>query len=1478
VPQGSPSQGTQQSQSQRNNQRGGSRGRFKPQQQQLQPPVKKFVGKEEGLGDEFVYHYTDGREATDQYARTTEEIVRYVSTKYKHGADVERSLADGVRLIVVMPPPPVGVGTPPTVPETNMIVWKMRVQLSLQRSSLLDSNMESAYALIKGQCSKPILEKVEAQQNYNTVHQARDAIGLLELIKCVMFNYNSRKYRAMTLIDIMQPNMVSQTRYMSDSEYLEKFRTQLDVLKSAGGEVCLHPGMVLDELERNGSGTPPTVEEQSMASNMARHRFEATLFMAKSYQVKYGRLVQELANDYNKGRDSYPETLSAAYELMLHDVRDQDSRPQSHGNPGMAFNTVGSGATGNISQPNPRPDITCHKCGRAGHFSNKCIETTHTNGTALTVMSEMSDSAMSPVGDSNDDIAMTLLGSVDEMEEGFQFLLDGLTGEAINHLHSQHKGATGQVVPQSWILLDNQSTVDVFSNKALLRNVRQAPNTCRISCNAGVVTTNLIGDLPGYPVPVWYHPEGIANILSLHRVSQHCRVQYDSGGNDAAFHVTRTDGSVRDFIPSMSGLHYCDTEEFQTVLVNTVAEKQKSYTGRAFKMAKLARRIQDVIGRPSTRDYLKIVEGGMLQNCPVSRGDIMAAEDIFGPNLGSLKGKTVRHKNIHVPSLVADVPYEIIRAHRDVTLCFDIMFVNRIAFLVTVSRSIRFGTTERLVSRKSGVVAKALVNVVRFYRQRGFRVKECHGDGEFEALRADVADVHAQLNVTSENEHVPEVERYIRTIKERCRAVYNTVPFKRLPGMMIVEMIHSCNYWLNMFPANDGVSAAQSPRRIMTGQSSDYVLHCRLEFGEYAQVHESHDNTMITRTTGAIALRPSGNSQGGYYFMSLMTGKRLNRYAWTPLPMPGEVIERVHTLARRNPAGGNIVFGCRDGTPIPDIEDDYDDVHDEDYVPSDIESDSDDDGSYAPDPPHPVAGMGIYHDGQQPFHGNADGSGDESDGDGGNDNGDDSNDDSGSGDDNSYYDAADGEVDDENQGENVADEAHGVEVPDEPDGIDVDNMVSEDDSVNLDDDLNEAGVENTGMPVPITGVGSTGVPTTGAGSTGVPTTGVATSGVPMADDMDARYGRRRRSGLRNRREPRSGAAIKEPQSSAHHALNIALGRELSGLEGFSDFEHLALTQYNLKQGLEIYGKAGADAVVSEMRQLHDRKTIRPRYAKDLTLDEKRKALGYLMFIKEKRCGTVKGRGCADGRKQRLYKTKEETSSPTVRTESLLLSCVIDAKERRQVITCDVPGAFMQVDVDEVVHVRLAGPLAVLLAKVDSELYTKYLGTERGKPVMYVQLQKALYGTLSAAMLFWKDLSGHLYAEGFRANPYDSCVMNKVTEGTQCTVLWHVDDLKVSHIHGTVIEGVLRRLNDWYGQETPLTVTRGDIHEYLGMTIDYGTDGKVKIRMDDYVENMLEGLPEDMDGKASTPAAEHLFKVDDKAVKLSVEAAERFHSI
>ena len=86
-----------------------------------------------------------------------------------------------------------------------------------------------------------------------------------------------------------------------------------------------------------------------------------------------------------------------------------------------------------------------------------------------------------------------------------------------------------------------------------------------------------------------------------------------------------------------------------------------------------------------------------------------------------------------------------------------------------------------------------------------------------------------------------------------------------------------------------------------------------------------------------------------------------------------------------------------------------------------------------------------------------------------------------------------------------------------------------------------------------------------------------------------------------------------------------------------------------------------------MKQLHDRNVCEPVHAKSLSCKQKNKALGYLMFLKQKQCGRIKGRGCADGRKQRVWTNKEDATSPTVSTEAVLLTSVIDAKERREVI-------------------------------------------------------------------------------------------------------------------------------------------------------------------------------------------------------------------
>ena len=162
----------------------------------------------------------------------------------------------------------------------------------------------------------------------------------------------------------------------------------------------------------------------------------------------------------------------------------------------------------------------------------------------------------------------------------------------------------------------------------------------------------------------------------------------------------------------------------------------------------------------------------------------------------------------------------------------------------------------------------------------------------------------------------------------------------------------------------------------------------------------------------------------------------------------------------------------------------------------------------------------------------------------------------------------------------------------------------------------------------------------------------------------------------------------------------------------------------------------------------------------MTHIEKKRALQYLMFLKKKRNGKIKGRGCADGRKQRAYTKKEDASTPTVAIKLVLLSCIIDAEEGRDVATVDIPGAFLQADMDELVHMKLQGKMAELLVKLDPKLYRKYVQIEKGKQVLYVELKKALYGTLRAALLFWKKLSAKLQEWGFVINQYDWCVANK----------------------------------------------------------------------------------------------------------------------
>ena len=164
-------------------------------------------------------------------------------------------------------------------------------------------------------------------------------------------------------------------------------------------------------------------------------------------------------------------------------------------------------------------------------------------------------------------------------------------------------------------------------------------------------------------------------------------------------------------------------------------------------------------------------------------------------------------------------------------------------------------------------------------------------------------------------------------------------------------------------------------------------------------------------------------------------------------------------------------------------------------------------------------------------------------------------------------------------------------------------------------------------------------------------------------------------------------------------------------------------------------------------------------------------------------------------------------------------------------------------------------------------------------LLYAKANKAIYGTMKAALLFWKKLKTELVnSYGFIANPYDPCTVNKIIKGTQATIVWHLDDLKISHVNKEVVDDILNDLNDAFGKQTGLSTTTGKVHDYLGMTIDYSRENMVMITMFDYLQDILANIPDTLKTNKGcpTPAAAHLFQVNDKAEKLNKQDADIFH--
>eukprot|EP00957_Ditylum_brightwellii_P098862 7530993-Ditylum_brightwellii.AAC.1 len=164
-------------------------------------------------------------------------------------------------------------------------------------------------------------------------------------------------------------------------------------------------------------------------------------------------------------------------------------------------------------------------------------------------------------------------------------------------------------------------------------------------------------------------------------------------------------------------------------------------------------------------------------------------------------------------------------------------------------------------------------------------------------------------------------------------------------------------------------------------------------------------------------------------------------------------------------------------------------------------------------------------------------------------------------------------------------------------------------------------------------------------------------------------------------------------------------------------------------------------------------------------------------------------------------------------ESFITTLLIDAYEDRDVAIYNVPGAYLHADIpkDKLLLMIFREQFVDIICGVNPD-FKQHVRTIKGKKVFYVTVQQAIYGCIESALLWYKCYTEKFEKEGFKINPYDKCVANKMIDGYQCTLVWYVNDTKVSHKSAKVVDEILEIMKGYFGK---LTITRGKEQQFLG---------------------------------------------------------------
>jgi len=1081
------------------------------------------------------------------------------------------------------------------------------------------------------------------------------------------------------------------------------------------------------------------------------------------------------------------------------------------------------------------------------------------------------------------------------------------------------------------LILDTAATNTTMCNSGMMHGIKKAVTDLDMHTNVGNRLVDKEGYLGKFPPPVYFDKWGIANVLAMcEMIAAGYRITMDTDIENAF--VVHCDGGKQMRFVNRKGVyvfeqHGVNTESgFQQTSamyrqqndtnqphfeifdkskgyvgveldskLKTVQHNKEGFTPKQVKAAMDARSAMHMLGAPSIKNLKYAIRSGLIKNCPITEEALQHAEAIYGPDSSTLKGKSTKPTPRKTFEDFIAIPPELLENNTEIVLCIDHMHINKSTFLTTIDETVKFRQCIPMENTTTDTVFKALDKILRKYNKANFRVVKIKCDRAFIPLTDEMLDrMGTVIDPTTAGDHEPTAERNNRTLKERIRVVVARLPYKAVPSMILELIASRAAELMNIFPAKGGISSHFSPQQIIERVNIDFKNDMVAEMGQYVHaIGTETNNTMAPRSIEAIYIGPTKGQRTGHQVFNLHTKRILSRPKVVVLPITDQVIQRVQTWAAEEGIHSLKFYDKKrneetfqDGDQIAGVDDTQqgylEEAFDQDYEPEqeneydvnlqgrfdDIDDDEYDDlledqRDMDEDPDMPELTMRNR------------------------------------GDNNNNNDEDDANDSDDEQEDDVADLEHHQENVDRGTKNDIGSLV-----MDL-EDLQEAPEEEVVFepeeqaPSPLRKVTRSGMSYAQVVKKGINLSQVSKKQVlkKQVEKPSSRSGKglNKKKVRGNRRRNRAATEAKhnlcfqqigkEHMSDYQEQDAILIARCMMQIrDKFNTNEGLCfIQQYYINQGLKKFGEAGKAGVDKELKQMLMRNCFTPEFVKDMTESERKKAQVAMMLLAEKHTGEIKGRLVYRGDGTREWLSREDTASPTASQEAITTTCVVDAHEGRDMMSLDVPNAFIQTfmpeikDGEERIYMKITGIMVQILIDMAPE-YRDYVVLENGKRVIYVKVLRAIYGMLQSSLLWYNQFRSDLEQLGFVFNPYDPCVANKMVNEKQQTIRFHVDDLLSSHMDPKVNDEFAEWLNMRYGSIKKCTIVRGKIHRYLGMTLDFSRKGKLKIRMDDYVENMLSDFPVKFDenSKQETPAGNDLLEAG-KGKILNEQYRQIFHT-